>query len=232
MGILSRIKRLHIVAVGGVIFIALLVAFALAFLQPTASEIKDLQAQQQQQEQTWRQLPGAVSALGAAQEQLAQNKAAADKFMARMPKISLDPFEAMFDLHREYTSGIGPQIYQFFASRRYNVSGITIPASPLQPVDVPPMTSFPMGTFTLQAKSFPSIVTFLRQLKDMPLPGVVGTVRLGGTSPDLTANLPLTVYMVTQRAFTAAAAPAPTTAPMAGPGPGGGRMRIPGFGGG
>jgi len=231
MGIFSRIKRLHIVAVGGVIFIALLVAFALAFLQPTASEIKDLQTQQQQQEQTWRQLPGAVSALGAAQEQLTQSKAAADKFMARMPKISLDPFEAMFDLHREYTSGIGPQIYHFFASRRYDVSGISIPASPLQPVDVPPMTSFSMGTFTLQAKSFPSIVTFLRQLKDMPLPGVVGTVRLSGTSPNLTANLPLTVYMVTQKAF--AAAPAPAAAPVPGPGPGGGGvMRIPGFGGG
>lgn len=215
MNFLSRVNRLHIVGAGGVIFVALLVAFSLAFLQPQLQHIKDVRAKQEQAEATWRQLPEKVAALSQAQQSRDTAQSAAEELLASMPKLSTEPFQAMFDLHREYSTGTGPALLQFFASRGYQPRGIVVPASPLQPTLLPPLLTLPMGGFGIQAKSLPAALNFLRQLKDMPRIGVIGGITIQGTSPNLNVTMPLTVYIMTQQAL---ARPSPAAiAAMRGP---------------
>jgi len=203
MSILSRINRLHIIAAGGVVFVALVVAFALAFLQPGLREIEAVETKQGEYETTWRTLPDKVAVLGQAQRGLARNKAQADAFLATMPKISTNPFDAMFDMRRVYgPQGIGPKVYGFLVSTGPRISGVTFPTAGLQPVVVPPIIALGMGGFSIEARSFPAVLSFLRQLKDMPLPGVISGVRISGTSPNLRVPMPLTVYIVTPQAVT------------------------------
>jgi hypothetical protein len=220
MGFLSRINRLHIIAAGGVIFVVLLVAFALSFLQPTLQEIKQVRADQQKQEGIWRQLPQKVAVLGAAQQMLATSKEQAEAFVASMPTVAPDPFDgfaAMFLLHQEFTYGAGPALFRFFVSRGYPPAGISVPAPPWQPAAPTPMLTLPMAGFGVQAKSFPAVLALLRDLKNMPRLGVIGGISLRGTSPNLYVSMPLTIYIVTKQALSplglmaaagAAAAPA------------------------
>jgi len=201
MAFLSRISRLHIIAGAGVVFVALLVAFSLSFLQPTLRQIKDVKAQQAAQEKTWSQLPAKVAALSQAKQNLAMAEAQANAMLARQPKISTQPFDAMFDLHREYTFGTGPALLRFFLSKGYLPRGIALPATSFTPQAVPPLLVIPMGGFGIQARSFPAVLNFLRQLKDMPRIGVIGGVTIRGTSPNLDVTMPLTVYIMTSNAL-------------------------------
>ncbi|HUT75228.1 MAG TPA: hypothetical protein VM221_10415 [Armatimonadota bacterium] len=215
MGILSRIKRWHLVAVGGVITAAMLVAFIATFLLPTTRQMKELRDGQSEQEQTWQRLPTAVNALSDAQQRLRESKADTEKLLATMPKISSDPFQAMFDLHEVFNDKIGPPVYDFFLSLGYVASGISVPASPMQPVIVPPLMSF-NWSLNPQMKSLPATINFLRRLKGMPYPGVISSISVSGMSPQLSVPMPLTVYVVTQRALVLGA-PAPAGAPAAAP---------------
>jgi len=227
MAFLSRINRLHIVAAGGVIFVALLAAFWFSFLQATLRQITDTEAKQAEQEKTWAQLPTKVAALSMAQGNLKAMKAQAEAFVNAQPQFSPDPFEAMFDLHREYSTGTGPALLRFFMSKGYFPSGVAVPASPMQPVTIPPVLTLPMQSFAVTVKSFPALLTFLRQLKEMPRVGVISGVTLSGTSPDLRVAMPLTIYIVTKQALNplAAAAPAARGA-VPGVPRAGGRIRI------
>jgi len=229
MGFLSRINRIHIIAAGGVIFVALLVAFSLSFLQPTLREIKDTQAEQEKQESTWKQLPAKVALLGQAQQTLGRTQAEAQAFLATMPKISSEPLQGMFDLHREYSTGMGPAVYRFFASRGFSPRGIQVPAAPMQLYVPTPMLTVPMTGFGVTAKSFPSALNLLRELKDMPRLGVIGGITLRGTSPNLDVAMPLTVYVMTEQALNPSAGAAALAAALkaqagARPGAGGGRL--------
>lgn len=222
MGFLSRINRLHIIAAGGVIFVALLVAFSLSFLQPTLRQIKDAQAEQEKQEATWKQLPQKVAALGQAQQALGRTQAEAQAFLATMPKISSEPLQGMFDLHREYSTGMGPAVYRFFASRGFAPRGIQVPAAPMQLYSPTPVLTVPMTGFGVVAKSFPAALNLLRELKDMPRLGVIGGITLRGTSPNLDVTMPLTFYIVTEQALNPSAGAAALAAALAAKGAGGG----------
>jgi hypothetical protein len=214
MAFLSRINRLHIAAAAGVIFVALLAAFWFSFLQPTLKQIADTEAKQAEQEKTWAKLPAKVAALSLAQANLATMKTQAEAFVNSMPQFSADPFEAMFDLHREFTTGTGPALVGFFLSKGYPASGIQVPAPPLQPTALPPVLTLPMQNFAVTARSFPAVLTLLRELKEMPRLGVISGVTLSGTSPELRVAMPLTIYIVTQQALNPAAAAAdPAAAP-------------------
>jgi hypothetical protein len=201
MAFLSRVTRLHIIAGAGVIFVALLVAFSLSFLQPTLRQIKDAKTEQAKQEKTWSQLPVKVAALSQASQNLAASKIQAEALLAKQPKISTNHFDAMFDLYREYTFGTGPALVRFFVSKGYMPQGITTPPTPWTPQALPPLLVIPMGSFGIQARSFPAVLNFLRQLKDMPRIGVIGGVTIRGTSPNLSVAMPLTVYIMTQTAL-------------------------------
>jgi hypothetical protein len=195
----------------------MLVAFIATFLLPTTRQMKELRDGQSAQEQTWQGLPTAVNALSDAQKRLRESKADTEKLLATMPKISSDPFQAMFDLHEVFNDKIGPPVYDFFLSLGYVASGISVPASPMQPVIVPPLMSFNWG-LNPQMKSLPAAINFLRRLKGMPYPGVIGSISVSGMSPRLNVPMPLTVYVVTQRAFALVApAPAPAGAPAGAP---------------
>jgi len=204
MGFLSRINRLHIIAAGGVIFVAVLVAFALSFLQPTLQETKQVRADQRKQEAIWKELPQKVAVLGAAQQLLATAKDQAKAFVASMPTIAPDPFDrfaAMFNLHQEFTYGAGPALFRFFVSRGYPPVGISVPAPPWQPMAPTPMLTLPMSGFGVQAKSFPAVLSLLRDLKNTPRLGVSGGISLRGASPNLTVSMPMTFYIVTKLAL-------------------------------
>jgi hypothetical protein len=236
MAFLSRITRLHIIAATGVVFVALLVAFSLTFLQPTLRQIKDVKAQQAAQEKTWSQLPAKVAALSQANKNLVVVQAQANAMLARQPKISTQPFDAMFDLYREYTFGTGPALYRFFLSKGYAPQGIALPATAWTPQLVPPLLVIPMTGFSIRARSFPAVINFLRQLKEMPRIGVIGGVTIRGTSPNLEVAMPLTVYIMTQTALAPqsqaaalaalAAAKGAKAAPGAAGARGGGAMRF------
>ncbi len=215
MAILSRINRLHIIAAGGVVFVGLLVAFALTFLQPTMQGLKDLRGRQEQERTTWLGLPAAITALGQAQQTLAQSKADTDRFAATFPKMNVsDPFEAMFDLHRANTYEIGQPMYRFMISRGFEVRGLSIPDSPMQPVQVPPMWTYSFSS-GVRAKNFPALLKALEPLEYDPSPGYVpfptmssGFPSISGTSPNLYVPLQMTFYVLSPRAFSPEAAAA------------------------
>ena len=227
MTFLSRINRIHIIAAGAVVFVGLLAAFGFAFMQPTVRELKTIQEQQEKQEATWRQLPARVATLSEAQQMVATTKAAAEQFVASMPRVGtepFDPFDSMFLLHQEFTTGAGPKLYQFFVSQGFAPRGISVPSPPLQPTMPVPVLTIPMGGFGVQARSFPAVLRLLRELKDMPRLGVISGVSLRGTSPFLDVTMPLTVYIITPQALVPGAAAA--VAARGRLGAAGGRPRI------
>jgi hypothetical protein len=210
MGFLSRINRLHVIAIGGLVFLALLIAFALSVLQPNLQQIKQVQKDQDAQKTTLAQLPQKVSDLNTAQQKEFTAETEAHAFMASMPTVYSNTaprdFMSMFTLHREFTYVTGPAIYNFFTSRGFVPAGISIPGVELQPVSFAPVLTLPMDGLHVTAKSFPKVLALLGDLKDLPRLGVVNGISLSGTSPNLAVALPMTFYIVTPEALAGAPA--------------------------
>jgi len=215
MGILARITRIHVLAVGCVFFIGVGLAFMMLVIQPRLRDLRSTRQQVNAQKSEADKLPGKLRDLAEAQAIFVDTKAKFDAILAKQPPLTTtDGNQTAFDLWREYGPGptsSGTVLWNWFASRGYNVSGITVPGPPPPPVSLPPIISWNMG-LSLRARNFGQVMNLLRSTQSIPrLMLISGISGISGHPPDLQVPLPATVFIFTRNA-PGVAAPGPVAA--------------------
>jgi hypothetical protein len=148
-------------------------------------------------------------------------------YAAKMPSISVaDPVRALGRLWIEYGDhGLGRLLSGWVASTgNWGGTGQLPDVRTDPPTPDTKEVQVLLDKFGISAKSFPSLLSFLRASKSMPRLGSFQKIKISGSTPGLSVELPMTVYIWTKD-FTGAAAtaPVPTEAAQAGasgpPGP-------------
>lgn len=211
MGFLGRITRVHVLAVGCVVFVGVGLAFTMLVMQPRLKELRSTRQQVNGQKAAAAGLERKLEELAAAQAAYVDAKRKFEAILAKQPPLSTsDPIQAAFDLWREFGPGptsTGTILWRHFARRGYDISGITVPQPPLPPYTPPPVISWSLN-LGLRARSFGEVLRFLRTTEEIPRLMLISSVNgISGHPPSLQVPLPATVFIITANARPAEGAP-------------------------
>jgi len=225
MGFLGKLTRVHVLIAACVVFVAVGVSLMVLVFRPGLDTLRQTRIDINTQRAEAEKLPQALVELAKAHGDFLVTKGKFDVILNRQPKLTVnDPIQAAFDLWKEYGPvGTGTVLVDWFRANRYDVQGISIPAPPLPPVQLPPLISLSMSGFSLRAPDFAGVMRFLRATPQIPRLVMVNNVNnitgsSGAQAGGLSVPIPITVYIITKNAIPAtpvAAAVAPT--PGAGP---------------
>lgn len=204
-----RFSRIHVLVIGLIVIGALLVAFVFAFVQPQRAKLSDIEDEVGRQQQVADGLLTKLKGLADAQIDLERKEKQTYAYMARMPEISTDQYQAMIDLWKEYASVAGP-FMQHYITRRPGITltAFSIPSAPVTPLQPVHIILVPVQDFAVRAANLPAIIQFLRDISKAPRMATIADVEISGTSPFLAVQMPLRMYLVTRWAL-----PGPGQAP-------------------
>jgi len=216
MAFLGKINRIYIVAIVGVVILAMLVAFVMLVFQPKTKLIASTQEERQRKWTEAGGMPAQLIALAQAQAGLEAAKAHFNAEMAKEPQVRTDPIQGMLDLWKEYALNFAPKVLGYLARTGVENSGVSVPGPSTQLWNPVPYLTVAAGGFNIRAHSFKQILEFFGKLNKCPRrPVITGGVQIQGTTPELSASFPLVFYIITDAARpaeAAVAAPPPTAA--------------------
>jgi hypothetical protein len=232
-----QLARIHIVAIGLVILIAIGAGLFMTQVKPRQERLKNLQKDIEAKEAIISTEKAQNDKLEKAQVAAKIAKAAWDQIMTtKMSPIMLDDMHrAMFDLNLEAPTLAEPLVKSLNHDPRVRFTGtLSFPAIGWKEptVGLSPR-AFPQ-TFTFNAKSFASIKDWFISTKQLQrVVGLGNSITLTATTPGIAVSIPGTVTIfnpVPKVAGTTAVVAAPAAAATPGMG-GGGMPGMPGMGG-
>jgi hypothetical protein len=213
---MGKVPTLAIVAAVIVLIIGMSVAVFYFLIKPKKEELTKLRADLAAEQEVVAQRPQAEKDKAAVQ--VAWMKAQQDLANLRekkSPHISLYmPLLAMTAMWYEYRDDLPKAVESYFVSQGVTIqSGAAIPAPPLTPPTVP-ATGFmqvPSGSpLNLTIKgSLAQLQKVYENLSQMRRIATIGALTLSGTGPELTATIPLSLYILVEGAEAVAPPPAP-----------------------
>jgi len=215
---MNRIKRIHLLIVAVVLFVGLAVAFFMVLVKPRQKNIADWDKKITDRQKVADQLPQAQAALADAKAQLGSAEAKWQIIMrTKMSHISLaDPYRAIFAIYKEIPT-YEPQLMAAFARDKrvklnsrlgFSQYGFTPPPTSLVGRDYP-------QTLNLSAKSFPDLLSWLRNTESLPrVLELGGSIAISKSSAGISATVPGVIHIY----FAELPAVSQSTAPETGTG--------------
>lgn len=237
---MKGLRRLHVLAIGLCLIVAIPVATAFVFIRPRQADIESFSQQALQAKTKADQLPGKQQQLQAAQLELDNTRAQLAAAYVSKAKVTLtDRWEAtqwVIDKFGAPPFGKGEflkSVAAFVQKTGVRLLGMSVgfPAgfnvSQMQLTD-PNQRIMPVAiqNFRIQCKGTPELAKFLRILPQMPYLGTISRVSITGPASlrdyQLTVALPLQLYILTDKTLNPSAAPpaAPPTEGAGSPAPG------------
>lgn len=235
---MGKIPTIAIVAIVAVLVIGMSVASFYFLIKPKQAELKATNDELQKQQ-------GIAAQRTTAEQQLAQATSLWLQSQAQLTAISerksihismYMPLVAMTAIWYEYRDQLPAVVQKYFQGQGVTIeNGASIPAPPLAPPTVPAngFMQVPAGqTINLTVTgAMANLERVYRNLAQLPRVATIGALKLSGSGDNLTADIPLSLYILVEGAE--AAAPPPAPAPTAGAtaaGPGVGPPSGPGGG--
>lgn len=224
---MGKIPTIAIIAIVAVLIIGMCAEAAYFLVEPKREELTKLRADLE-----------AEKAVVAQKEQAEKDKAEIDQKWLQSQeelaalrerksiRISMHmPLLAMTALWYEYRDDLPAAITRYFQSQGVTiVEGATIAGPPLAPPTVP-STGFLQvpGSSPLNLRvtgTLGAIERLYRNLAQLPRIATIGSLSLTGSGDQLTATVPLTLFILVEGAEAASPPPAPAAAGPGGPGGG------------
>ncbi len=225
---MGRIPPIAIIIVGVLLIIGVSAGAFFVLIKPKRAELAELQAKLEEEQKVAAELDSAKDELLKMTKRW--KKAQDDLEEARdtrsIPISFTQPITAMVSLWPEYRKTLPDKVTEFVESSGCTItSGASFPAPPSVPPPAPSsgFLQIPEGQdITLAVEgSLTEVEKLYRSLRDFPRVTVVSSLSLTGVDDTISAQLPLTFYLLVEVPEGAAAAPM-------GFGPGG--MGPPGMG--
>lgn len=201
----SKLKAAHVVAIGLALCLVFSAAIFFLLIKPAQatgagleSSLSGFQSKASQEQAAKRQL---ITAKQQQAQTLAQYAAFKDRYFRVAPErqfISMsDPNKAMILLWKEQANTLGPLLRRSIQKAGVKLtSAITIPAPPTDPNQVPAdIITIPVTGVTVVG-SFPKINAFLRGFAKFSRLVEVNNVTLSGESPNMQAQMDMTVIIL------------------------------------
>jgi len=238
---MGKIPTIAIVAVAVVLVIGISVACFYFLIRPEQKTLAGLQQTLSSEEQVAAGKPQAeVDEKAMTQAWLrAQKQLEALRDRKSIPISMYMPVLAMTTMWWEYRDNLPRVVEKWVADQGCIIeTGATMPAPSLSPPGVPPsgFLQVPEGqvlSLTI-AGTMANLERLYRSLRSLPRVATIGGLRLSGQGDRLTAQVPITMFIIVEGAETVAPPPAAAAGGMGGGmgGPGGGQGGMGGPGGG
>jgi len=199
----GKLKRVHVVAIGASVAVVLAAVLYFALISPARATMTEREGEKATLEEKKAALPKAKADKAKAEADKA--KALADlvkyenQYMRVGPEkafISMaDRTKAMILLWKEQSSTLAPLLARSIRSSGVRLlTPIQIPPAPTDPNVIDPNLIQIPGIQIQVSGSFPQIMRFLRSVEKWPRLVMVNNVTLSGESPQLIAQMDLTVH--------------------------------------
>ena len=199
------LKRIHIVIIGLVLGILAAAGVFFALVKPVEEQITEVTAEAETYTTKAATKSQAEAKLATAQKDQAVSRINLQRWETRYMRLGpdraflsmKDPQQAMILLWKEQANTVGPLLTRFIRRSGVRlVSGITVPGAPIDPNAINPNEyTVPLGQVQVRG-SFRNINRFLRSVQNAPRLLRINNVDLSGQSPNITANVDLTMIVL------------------------------------
>jgi len=223
---MGRIPPIAIIIIGVVLIVGVSAGVFFMLIKPQQETLAQLQSNLEKEQAEAAQLDSVEEELARVDKKWdrLQDKLAAAQDERSIPISFTQPITAMITLWPEYRQTLPELIEEFVdASGCTLISGVSFPAPPNVPPPAPPsgFLQIPGGqqiSLTVEG-SLASIEKFYKSLRNFPRVVTVSSLSLSGEGDTITAQVPLTFYLLAE--VPAGAAPAAAGSGMPGMGPAG-----------
>jgi hypothetical protein len=194
----SKLRSIHVVIIGSFACIAVILGTYFLVIKKYYVKINELNGRLQTAEQIWQRKAQAEAELEAAKLQNRLMMARYERYMReKMPSLSFeDRTQGMIALWKEHGEVLGPLLEKW--PRKTGVifaGGVQVPAAPTDPNSIDTtLIRIPVGTFSVVG-DFRSILAHLRSWNRFNRLVQIDPATLSGTSPRITAQYSVTVYI-------------------------------------
>lgn len=195
---MSKLRTIHVVIIGSFACIVVVVGVYFLVIKKCYAQIGQYNTRLQTAEQTWQRKAQAERELAEAKLQNHLMMVRYERYMReKMPSLSFaDRTQGMIALWKEHGEVLGPLLESW--PRKTGVifaGGVQVPAAPTDPNSVDTsIIRIPVGTFSV-VSDFRSILNHLRSWNRFNRLVQIDLASLSGTSPRMTAQYAVTVYI-------------------------------------
>jgi Tfp pilus assembly protein PilO len=199
----SKLKRVHVVAIGASVAVVLAAVLYFALISPARATITEREGEKATLEEKKAALPKAKADKAKAEADKAKALADLAKYENQYMRVGpekafismADRTKAMILLWKEQSSTLAPLLARSIKSSGVRLlTPIQIPPAPTDPNVIDPNLIQIPGIQIQVSGSFPQIMQFLRSVEKWPRLVMVNNVTLSGESPQLIAQMDLTVH--------------------------------------
>jgi len=194
----SKLRTIHVIIIGSFACVVVIVGLYFLLMKDCYKEIAALNARYQTAEQKWMQKASVEARLAAAR---ANNRIVTVKYekylRAKMPPISFqDRTQGMIALWKEQGETLGPLLQSWPHKTGVELtSGVQVPAAPVDPNSIEAtLVRITIGSFSVKG-DFRTILSHLRSWNRFNRLVQIDPAGLSGSSPDMTAQYAVTVYI-------------------------------------
>ncbi|HUV04268.1 MAG TPA: hypothetical protein VMX94_04100 [Armatimonadota bacterium] len=194
----SKLRTVHVVFIGSFACVLVIVGLYLLVIKNSYKEIASLNARYQTAEQKWMQKASVEAKLAAAKMNNRVVTARYEQYLrTKMPSISFqDRTQGMIALWKEQGETLGPLLQSWPAKTGVKLAtDVQVPPAPANPNDIDgTFISIPIGAFSVKG-DFRTILAHLQSWNGFNRLVQIDPAVLSGTSPRMTAEYTVTVYI-------------------------------------
>lgn len=194
----SKLRTIHVIIIGSFACIVVIVGLFFLLIKNSYKEIAALNARYQTAQQKWVQKASVETRLATARANSRIVMAKYEGYLrTKMPPISFqDRTQGMIALWKEQGETLGPLLQSWPARTGVTLlSSVQVPAAPVDPNSIDAtLISIPIGSFSVKG-GFRTILSHLRSWNDFNRLVQIGPATLSGSSPGMTAEYAVTVYI-------------------------------------